>query len=105
MEGSAAGIQSMANELKLVEVAKDSMGMELIIVADRGFDSDPLRRESGALGRTSSSYYRMRFQIENLSYRLKRWSSISTRRDKLALNYLAWVQFAPLLDCEVTRKN
>jgi len=109
-------------ELKLVEgqsyevshvIGMLPLGMELIIVADRGFDSDPLRRELEALGHTTSiaarrnrktkvasnrRYYRMRFQIENLFCRLKRWASVSTRRDKLALHFLAWVQFASLLE-------
>ena len=109
-------------ELKLVEgqsyegshvVGMLPLGMELIIVGDKGFDSDSLRREIEALGHQTSfaarstrktkvafhkGYYRIRFRIENLFCRLKRWGSVSTRRDKLAVNFLAWVQFAALLD-------
>ena len=88
-------------------------GTKLIVVGDKGFDSDSLRRELEALGHQTSiaarstrktkvpfqnRYYRKRYRIENLFCRLKRWASVSTRRDKLAVNFLAWIQFASLLD-------
>ena len=109
-------------ELKLVEgqsyegahvVGMLGEEVDLLIVGDKGFDSDRLRRELESLGHKTCipgrrnrnrevpynrRNYRIRYRVENLFCRLKRWGSLFTRRDKLARNFLAWVQFAAIID-------
>jgi transposase len=85
----------------------------LRVVGDKGFDSDKLRRQLHQLGavtyfprkarcgiqrKVSKRFYRQRYRIENYFCRLKRWASTASRRDKLALHFLAQVQFASLID-------
>jgi transposase len=43
-------------------------------------------------------YYRCRHHVENFFCRIKRFRRISTRYDKLALTFFAFVQFAAVLD-------
>jgi transposase len=82
-------------------------------VADRAFDSQPLRlrlrlwrtrvcippqpnrRHQPAFHR---GYYRCRHRVENFFCRIKRYRRISTRYDKLAATFLAFVLFAAVLD-------
>ena len=54
-----------------------------------------LRRRPAAFHR---GYYRRRHHVENFFCRLKRHRRISTRYEKLALTYLAFVQFAAVLN-------
>lgn len=78
-----------------------------------GFDSDPLRQQLEQLGashcipsrsnrhkqrRLNKKLYRQRYKVENYFCRLKRWASASTRRDKLAVHFLALIQFASVID-------
>lgn len=84
-----------------------------MVVGDKGFDSDPLRQQLEQLGashcipsrsnrhkklRLNKKLYRQRYKVENYFCRLKRWASASTRRDKLALHFLALIQFASVID-------
>jgi len=85
----------------------------LMLVGDKGFDSDPLRQQLEQLGvshcipsrsnrhkkrRLNKKLYRQRYKVENYFCRLKRWASASTRRDKLAVHFLALIQFASVID-------
>ncbi len=85
----------------------------LLVVGDKGFDSDPLRQQLEQLGashcipsrsnrrkkrRLNKKLYRQRYKVENYFCRLKRWASASTRRDKLASHFLAFIQFASVID-------
>jgi transposase len=85
----------------------------VIVVGDKGFDSDPLRRQLEAQGhdhclkrranrkswtKFHCGYYRLRPRVEHFFCRLKRWASIATRRDKLALHYKGLVVFAAVID-------
>lgn len=82
-------------------------------VADRGFDADTFhatlrhggvracirpKRGRGWRHAFHRGYYRRRHRVENFFCRLKRHRRISTRYDKLASTYLAFVQFAAALD-------
>lgn len=83
------------------------------IVGDKAYDDDGLRGRLRELGhkccfpgkrnrRQQPVYnrrlYRTRYRVENLFCRLKRFGCIATRRDKLASNYLALVQFGAIID-------
>jgi len=83
------------------------------IVADKGFDADvfrqklrqqrtrcciPPKRGRRQRIRFHRGYYRCRHQIENFFGRIKVHRRISTRYEKLALTFLAFVQFAAILD-------
>lgn len=85
----------------------------LLVVGDKGFDSDKLRAQLEALGaahcfpsksnrkkkrRLSKKLYRQRYRVENFFCRLKRWACSSTRRDKLAAHFLSLLQFASIID-------
>jgi transposase len=82
------------------------------LVADRGYDSDAIRRliaERGAEAVIPPSSprvrqipydpiaYRQRNLVERLWCRLKDWRRIATRYDKLARNYLAGVYLAAII--------
>ena len=82
------------------------------LVADRGYDSDAIRRliaERGAEAVIPPSSprvrqipydpiaYRQRNLVERLWCRLKDWRRVATRYDKLARNYLATVYLAALM--------
>jgi transposase len=82
------------------------------LVADRGYDSDAIRRliaERGAEAVIPPSSprvrqipydrtaYRLRNLVERLWCRLKDWRRVATRHDKLARNYLASVYLAALI--------
>ncbi len=84
-----------------------------MVVGDKGFDSDPLRQQLEQPGashcipsksngrkrrRFNKKLYRQRYKVENYFCRLKRWASESTRRDKLALHFLALIQFASVIE-------
>lgn len=83
------------------------------LVADKGFDSDhvrqmiseaggthciPRRRCCGGTRPFSRRLYRRRYRIENFFCRIKRYRRISTRYDKLAVTFLAFVQLAAIVD-------
>lgn len=95
----------------VIELLDDPRG--LMVVGDKGFDSDKLRQQLEELGarhcfpsksnrrkkrRLNKKLYRQRYQVENFFCRLKRWACSSTRRNKLALNFLSLIQFASIID-------
>jgi transposase len=82
-------------------------------VADRGFDADTfhstlrgahvracIRPKRGRAWRHRFhwGYYRRRHRVEYFFCRIKRFRRIATRYDKLATTFLAFVQFAAVLD-------
>lgn len=91
----------------------------LLIVGDKAYDDDKLRGALHQLGhqtcfpgkknrkvkaKYSKRLYRVRYRIENLFCRLKRWACVATRRDKLARNYVSLVQFAGVIDWLIGQK-
>lgn len=89
-----------------------AMGPFQRLVADRGYDSNLIRRliaERGAEAVIPPSsarvrqipydavVYRKRNLVERLWCRLKDWRRIATRYDKLARNYLAGVFLAAII--------
>ena len=83
------------------------------IVADKGFDADvfrqrlrgqrthcciPPKRGRRQPIRFHRGYYRCRHQVENFFGRIKVHRRISTRYEKLATTFFAFVQFATILD-------
>ena len=88
------------------------MGRARYVIADKGYDADPLRRalrQAGAIpvipGRSSrkravlydQKRYRGRHLIENAFCRLKDFPRVATRYDKLAANFLSGVALAAAL--------
>lgn len=88
------------------------MGRARYVVADKGYDADPLRRalrQAGAVPvipggsnrkraiRYDRQRYRGRHLIENAFCRLKDFRRVATRYDKLARNYLSGVALAAAL--------
>lgn len=82
-------------------------------VADKGFDADsfrarlcrqrtrvciPAKRSRRTLVAFHRGYYRRRHRVENFFCRIKRHRRISTRYEKLAATFLAFVQLAAVLD-------
>jgi transposase len=82
-------------------------------VGDKGFDADTLRtrlrrqRTRACIPPKRSrrhpvafhrGYYRHRHQVENFFCRIKRYRRISTRYEKLATTFLAFVQLAAVFD-------
>lgn len=82
-------------------------------VGDKGFDADtfrtrlsqqrtrvciPPKRSRRSPVAFHRGYYRGRHKIENFFGRIKRHRRISTRYEKLAQTFLAFVQFATVLD-------
>ena len=83
------------------------------VVADKGFDSDVFRRKLRSRhaqpclpprhGRRHPAsyhrgYYRARHHVENFFGRIKAYRRVSTRYEKLAATFLAFVLFAAILD-------
>jgi transposase len=87
-------------------------------VADKGFDADtfrarlfrqrtrvcipPKRTRRWAVA-FHRGYYRRRHRVENFFCRIKRYRRISTRYEKLAATFLAFVQLAAVLDWFIHR--
>jgi transposase len=95
----------------VVELLDNPAG--LMVVGDKGFDSDKLRAQLEELGarhcfpsksnrrkkrRLNKKLYRQRYRVENYFCRLKRWACSSTRRDKLARHFLSIIEFASVID-------
>ena len=95
----------------IVELLDNPAG--LMVVGDKGFDSDKLRAQLEELGaqhcfpsksnrrkkrRLNKKLYRQRYCVENYFCRLKRWACSSTRRDKLARHFLSIIEFASVID-------
>ena len=96
----------------VVELLKTER-IAVLLIGDKGFDSDILRADLERLGhrhcipgksnrrrviRYSKRHYRIRYRVEDFFRRLKRWACACTRRDKLALHFLSLVQFASVID-------
>ena len=101
-EGQAHDGRSAADML-------DSVGPGQMLLADRAYDSDALRRTLAARGaianikplrhrlsptQFSASAYRSRNLIERFFSKLKHFRAIATRYEKHPANYLALVQLA-----------
>jgi transposase len=86
---------------------------KILLVGDKGFDSDALRRQMLAQGCLVSvpprsgrrapawhhrGFYRQRHKIENFFQRIKIYKRISTRYEKLALTFLNFILLAAVLD-------
>ncbi len=85
----------------------------ILLVGDKGFDSDALRRQMLAQGCLASvpprsgrrapawfhrEFYRQRHKIENFFQRIKIYKRVSTRYEKLALTFLNFVLVAAVFD-------
>jgi transposase len=85
----------------------------VLLVGDKGFDSDALRCQMLAQGCLASipprsgrrapawfhrGLYRQRHQIENFFQRIKIYKRISTRYEKLALTFLNFILLAGIFD-------
>ena len=85
----------------------------ILLVGDKGFDSDSLRRQMLDQGcwacvppRSNRQHpawwsrelYRQRHKIENCFQRIKVYKRVSTRYDKLALTFLNFVLLAAVFD-------
>ena len=83
-----------------------------IVLADKGYDSDRIRRqveETGAAPNIppkinrrwkppfSPVLYRQRNAIERMFCRLKDWRRVATRYDRLAATYLAAISIAAVV--------
>lgn len=83
------------------------------VVADKGYDSDDLRRRIDGVGSTPCipsrsnrlnprtyrrSHYRKRHRVENFFQRIKRFRRIGTRYEKLDLHFLAFLHLAAVID-------
>lgn len=82
------------------------------LIADKGYDADPLRARLRAQGakpvipgrrgrkraiRLDARRYKERWRIENAFCRLKDFRRIATRYDKLAANFLSAVALATII--------
>ena len=87
----------------------DGLGKGQILLADRAYDSDALRRAMSARGgwanikpmrhrvnvpAFSSFLYRYRNLVERFFNKLKHYRAVATRYEKRAVNYLAIVKLA-----------
>ena len=87
-------------------------------VADKGFDSNPLRERLLRQNTPTCipprnrrrrpvpfhrGHYRSRHRVENFFCRIKRYRRISTRYDKLATTFLSFVQLAAVVDWLIHR--
>jgi transposase len=85
----------------------------LVVLADRGYDSDAIRQYISSNGgfpnipgrknRKKAPFYvkevgRRRHVVENFFARIKRFRRVSTRYDRLAETYLSFVFLASLMD-------
>jgi transposase len=81
------------------------------VIADKGYDSDPLRKQIRSVGakpvipsrrncrtrRHDRQLYKLRNVIERFINRLKHCRRVATRYDKLAATFLGFVQFASII--------
>ena len=96
-------------DCKAAESLIDLVPPDLLVIADRGYDTDPVRRRIEDRGSVpnippkvnrvwkncfSPVLYRVRNAIERMFCRLKDFRRIATRYDRLATNFLAAVCLA-----------
>ena len=81
------------------------------VIADKGYDSDPLRQKIRSAGakpvipsrrncrtrRHDRQRYKLRNVVERFINRLKHCRRVATRYDKLAATFLGFVQFASII--------
>lgn len=114
--GRAVSLSVAPGQAHDISIAKAEVFPALrgtIIVADKGYDSDPFRIQLARLGSRACipprcnrlrpvhwhrGYYRKRHKVENLFQRLKRFRRVGTRYDKNDLYFLGFVQLAAILD-------
>ena len=114
--GQAVSLSLAPGQHADVSVAQSAARPKLrgtITVADKGYDSDGFRAQLGRWGSRSCipprsnrlkpsrwhrGYYRKRHKVENLFQRLKRYRRVGTRYEKNDRYFLAFVQFAAILD-------
>jgi transposase len=100
------------SDIKAAPALLERAGRMRYLLADKGYDADPLRRsvrEAGGVpaipGRSNRERqvrydrerYRGRHLIENAFCRLKNFRRVATRYDKLARNYLSGATLAAAL--------
>lgn len=98
-------------DVKAAEAIRTPRGKR--VVADKGYDSDILRRRLAGGGAEScippksnrrnkvpfhKGYYRFRHHAENLFQRLKRWRAIGTRYDKCDVHFKSGIYLAVVMD-------
>jgi len=104
---------SPGNEADVTHAPEMLEGMEPgKVVADKGYDSDPLRTWLAARGVAacipprsnrlrpitfSRISYRKRHLVENFFEKIKTFRRVATRYDKLAATYFGWVLLAVIL--------
>ena len=86
---------------------------QVLLVGDKGFDADALRRQMLAQGCVASvpprsgprapawyhrGFYRQRHKIENFFQRIKVYKRISARYEKLALTFLSFILLGAIFD-------
>ena len=97
------------SDIKAAPALLERAGRMRYLLADKGYDADPLRRAVRAAGavpvipgrrnrkrsiRHDTERYRRRHLIENAFCRLKDFRRVATRYDKLAANFLSGVALA-----------
>ena len=117
VRGHAISLSLAPGNAADVKVAEGSLGAiklrTVIVVADKGYDSDPFRQQLSARGAQSSippranrlkptswnrAYYRLRHRVENYFQRIKRLRRVGTRYEKTDAHYLGFVHLATILD-------
>jgi transposase len=103
--------EGQAHDGKSGEDMLDALGVDCILLADRGYDSDALRAkiaEQGAYAnirpldhRTdppafSPRVYKLRNRVERFFNRIKHYRAVATRFDRHDANYLASVKLAAI---------
>ena len=103
--------EGQAHDGKSGEDMLETLGVDCILLADRGYDSDALRAkiaEKGAYAnirpldhRTdppafSPRVYKLRNRVERFFNRIKHFRAVATRFDRHDANYLASVKLAAI---------
>ena len=101
--------EGQAHDGRSAEGMLDTLGAGQVLLADRAYDSDQLRRTMTARGVWanvkplarrigkpvfSPFLYRYRNLVERFFNKLKHFRAVATRYEKLAANYLALVKLA-----------
>lgn len=103
--------EGQAHDGKSAEDMVEALGKDVVLLADRAYDSDALRTKLAAQGALanirpldhrknppafSRAIYRLRNRIERFFNKLKHFRAIATRFDKHDANYLASIKLAAL---------
>jgi transposase len=102
-----------AADVKVAASALPKLQTDIVIVADKAYDSNDfrryLRRRKARVCIPSKSnriipiphhraYYRLRHKVENFFQRIKKFRRVGTRYEKLDTNFLNFVLLATMLD-------